>query len=103
MSDLYVLDRNNDARKVNDVAEWGKSFEKGVDSKKHRVNETFINKVRISTVFLGIDHQWGDGPPLIYETMVFGGKHDEYQNRCSNWEQAEKMHDEAVRMVKSDE
>lgn len=25
----------------------------------------------VSTVFLGIDHQFGDGPPLIWETMIF--------------------------------
>lgn len=26
---------------------------------------------RVSTVFLGIDHNWGEGPPLLFETMVF--------------------------------
>jgi hypothetical protein len=26
----------------------------------------------ISTVWLGINYQWGDGPPLIFETMAFG-------------------------------
>jgi hypothetical protein len=25
----------------------------------------------VSTVWLGIDHQFGNGPPLIFETMVF--------------------------------
>jgi len=25
----------------------------------------------ISTVALGLDHQYGEGPPLIFETMVF--------------------------------
>lgn len=25
----------------------------------------------VSTVLLGLDHQYGDGPPLIFETMVF--------------------------------
>lgn len=29
-------------------------------------------KVLISTVFLAIDHAFGDGPPVLYETMVFG-------------------------------
>lgn len=30
-----------------------------------------------STVFLGCDHQWATGgPPLLYETMVFGGPLD---------------------------
>ena len=31
---------------------------------------------RISTVWMGLDHQYGDGPPLIFETMVFS-KHQE--------------------------
>jgi hypothetical protein len=26
----------------------------------------------VSTVWLGLDHQFWDGPPLIFETMVFG-------------------------------
>jgi hypothetical protein len=26
---------------------------------------------RLSTVWLGLDHNWGGGPPLIYETMLF--------------------------------
>jgi hypothetical protein len=31
--------------------------------------------VEVSTVWLGLDHNWWpDRPPLIFETMVFGGK-----------------------------
>lgn len=29
--------------------------------------------VNVSTVFLAIDHAFGDGPPVLYETMIFGG------------------------------
>jgi len=30
---------------------------------------------RVSTVFLGLDHRWGDeGPPILFETMVFSGE-----------------------------
>jgi hypothetical protein len=33
--------------------------------------------IGISTVFLGLDHRhFGDGPPLLFETMVFGGSRD---------------------------
>lgn len=37
----------------------------------------------VSTVHLGLDHGYGDGPPLIFETMVFdpegvGGELDRY-------------------------
>lgn len=35
------------------------------------VEETWIGKIRISTVWLGINHDYLGGPPLIYETMVF--------------------------------
>jgi len=35
----------------------------------------------VSTVWLGLDHGYGGGPPLIFETMVFGGAHDEDQWR----------------------
>lgn len=27
---------------------------------------------RVSTVWLGLDHNYGDGPPILFETMVFG-------------------------------
>lgn len=30
-------------------------------------------RFRISTVWLALDHSFGDGPPLIFETMVFEG------------------------------
>jgi hypothetical protein len=29
------------------------------------------NGYRISTVWLGLDHSFGSGPPLLFETMVF--------------------------------
>jgi len=57
----------------------------------------------VSTVFLGIDHNWGGGPPLIFETMIFNQGpeserpwHEEYQERYSTWEQAEAGHARAV-------
>jgi hypothetical protein len=28
---------------------------------------------RVSTVYLGLDHSFGDGPPLLWETMIFPG------------------------------
>lgn len=66
-----------------------------------RVGETFVGTVRISTVFLGIDHRhFGDGPLLLFETMIFGGTLDHFQNRCSTWDEAEVMHAEAVDQVR---
>ena len=36
------------------------------------VEKTTIGGIDISTVWLGLDHQWDpDGPPHIFETMIF--------------------------------
>ena len=37
--------------------------------------------VTVSTVFLGSDHAFGGGEPLLFETMIFGGALDEMQCR----------------------
>lgn len=48
---------------------------------------------RVSTVWLGIDHGYGEGPPLIFETMIFGGPMDQHCDRYSTEEQARTGHD----------
>lgn len=65
-----------------------------------RVDLTTIDDSHISTVFLGIDHRFGDdGPPILFETMIFGGKFNDYQERCSTWDQAVEMHKKACQKV----
>ena len=51
---------------------WTQPFEKS-----RRVANDERGDVRVSTVWLGMDHNYGDGPPLIFETMIFGGDHDD--------------------------
>ena len=63
------------------------------------VGRTKRDGIMVSTVFLGLDHQYGDGPPLLFETMIFGGIHDEFCERCSTWAQAEEQHALAVKIV----
>lgn len=70
------------------------------DPAQRRVALTYIGDVKISTVFMPLNHQWGDGPPLIFETMVFGGPLDEEQERCSTWSEAEAMHEAMCRRVR---
>jgi hypothetical protein len=56
--------------------------------------------VRVSTVHLTLDHQWNkDGAPLIFETMVFGGEHDEWQCRYATKENAAAGHKATVAWV----
>jgi hypothetical protein len=57
----------------------------------------------VSTVFLGLDHNHSGGRPLLFETMIFGGPHDQYQTRCSTYDEAEAMHAKAVRIFTGEE
>lgn len=41
------------------------------DTEGRRVAETDLPGYRVSTVFLTIDHSFGRGRPIFYETMVF--------------------------------
>lgn len=50
------------------MEQWGKDFN---DKKRILKQETLKNGFFISTVWLGIDHGFGIGKPLIFETMVF--------------------------------
>jgi hypothetical protein len=99
MSDKYFL-VGKVPKRATDIMEWARAFEQG-DAR--RVAETNLpDGVWVSTVFLGIDHSWGGGPPLLFETMIFGGENSEYQDRCSTWEQAEAMHAKAVAIAKGE-
>ena len=31
------------------------------------------NRVRVCTAFLGVDVNFGDGEPILFETVIFGG------------------------------
>lgn len=63
-------------------------------------NPTGGEKVLVSTVFLAMDHSWGDGPPVLWETMVFGGPLDMYQDRYSSEEDARAGHERVVAEVR---
>jgi len=56
----------------------------------------FSPGVCVSTVFLGLDHNWGSGPPLVFETMVFDDYGAGECYRWSTWDEAEQGHKDAV-------
>lgn len=84
---------------VKDAIEWSKCFEK----KNRHVAKTVIEggeeKIGVSTVFLGLDHQYGKGKPVLFETMVFGGKLDGDMYRYTSWTAAERGHRRTVKGV----
>jgi hypothetical protein len=60
-----------------------------------------VGDAHVSTVFLGIDHNFtGEGPPVLYETTVFGGPEDDYQERYTSRELAEAGHRAVVDRLK---
>ncbi len=87
-------------------AEWHESRSHGraVESFRQggwRVGvDEFASGARVSTVLLGLDHNFGPaGPPILFETMIFGGKHNDYQERYATLAEAEEGHERAVAMV----
>jgi hypothetical protein len=78
--DTYILDVNR-----NPVAEPNleRRREWFARHKNRLVRRSYITKdIYVSTAFLGIDYNpSGRGPPVLWETMVFGGPHDGYQRR----------------------
>ena len=92
---------------IADLLEWAKAFgamagRRVAEDFVRREKGNIVGKIHVSTVFLGIDHQWGDGPPLLFETMVFGDcALDESQERYSTWEEAEAGHRAWVERVKT--
>jgi hypothetical protein len=78
-----------------DISAWEKWFR----TANRRVDETMVGHLRVSTVFLGLDHQVYDGPPLLFETMILDKRNDDkevYQDQCPTWDEAEEMHKRAV-------
>lgn len=95
MTDKYILDGHT-PKPVDDIREWGIWFE----TADRRVAKTDVNGDEVSTVFLGLDHNWGDGAPILFETLVFGGPLDGEMDRYTQWEVAEKGHAKMVERVK---
>jgi len=87
---------------TDDVMVWSRNFDKP-DKGGRAVGKSTIGDVFVSTVFLGVDHNFGGGPPLLFETMVFRGSLDECQWRYSTWEEAEAGHAAVVAAVEAGE
>jgi hypothetical protein len=68
------------------------------------VAKTPIGKhAEVSTVFMGEglirSTQPTEGPPMVFETLVRGGKHDGLKRLSSSWRMAERVHAEVVAEV----
>jgi len=74
MSGFYILDEHGEPRAVADFLVWAAWFETaGNRVVKQDYAEGEDATCGVSTVFLGLDHNHaGIGPPILWETLVFG-------------------------------
>jgi hypothetical protein len=64
----YILDENGEPVLCPNLFEWGAWFE----SHDRTIAYTEVKGLCVSTVFLGLDHNFFDGgAPLLFETMIF--------------------------------
>ena len=91
----YILNDEREVVPSTDLMDWARWFE---TADRHVALDT-VNGVRVSTVFLGIDHDFTfEGPPLLFETMTFDGP-EEICERCSTWDEAVAQHARVVQQV----
>src|SRR5262245_52935340 len=105
----YTLSEDHIPIPCDDLHEWGVWF--GTPGNRI-VRQDELGPFFISTVFLGLDHNWsGRGMPLLFETMVFGvdlswsaaegwrwGRGDEcYCRRYRTWNEALAGHMKCLR------
>ena len=93
----YILDGDGNPVVEPDVIKWAKCF----NEDDRVVIKTKVGEREVSTVFLGLDHQYGFGPPLLYETMVFGVPEDEeIQERYTTRDEALAGHTRIVEQLR---
>lgn len=96
---LYKLSDDHVPVPMHNTLEWAQWMESG----NRIVGRTIKERHVISTVFLGVDHNFGySSTPILFETMVFDPTgNDILQIRCSTWDEAVAQHKDVVRRVRS--
>jgi hypothetical protein len=89
----YILDAAGRPIPCRNHLEWARWFE----TADRIVRREHVDHWRISTVFLGLDHNFsGDGPPLLFETMVFDLRAKGLSKGESHWMARYATRDEAL-------
>ena len=99
--ELYILDENGEPMKLDgDLMDVVFKYGMWTQNNEVHIFDDTIDGIRVSTVFLGVDHNFGRGPAVLFETMVFGGDYNHYCCRYCNRLQAKAGHDQALSMVR---
>lgn len=96
----YFLNEDHTYEKC-EFMKWANQFEELSRANKRHVGDDMIGDYHVSTVWLGLDHNYYSGPPLLFETMIFHGDHssDIYMDRYTTWDEAVKGHKRAIQWV----
>jgi hypothetical protein len=92
----YILNDSHEPVPEPDVlkaAEWFENFPNRVVA-QHEIGESHV-----STVFLGLDHNHGNGPPVLFETLIQGGPLDDHMERYATWGEAVAGHTALLRAL----
>ena len=86
------------------LMKWAAWMEESRKTGEWLVAKTVINKeIKVSTVFLGLDHSFDlEGPLEIFETMIFGGPKNEWCWRYATKADAQHGHEVAVAEAKEE-
>lgn len=96
----YILDADNNVVEA-DLMTWAHWLEDCPHARIIGYTEITSESV-VSTVFLGLDHRfYGEGPPLLFETLIFGGPLDQDMWRYSSYDDAEAGHVMAVKKARA--
>jgi hypothetical protein len=97
IGDHYII-KGREIEKV-DLMTWAEWFEENLDARRVALDSR--EGVEVSTVFLGLDYNFaGIGPPILFETMIFGGEFDlQIMGRYATYDEALVGHVEACRRV----
>lgn len=92
----YILN-GREVVPVKSIQEWGLWFA----SNDNTVAKTQVGDLLVSTIFMGLNMSVLDGPPLLFETMVFDAERDPCDfMRYSTWKEAEIGHARMVGVVR---
>lgn len=80
-----------------DLMAWARLME---DDTYRRIAHDVVDGCEVSTVWLGLDYGYGVGRAAIFETMIFGGEHDQYQRRYATEARAIAEHGGIVRRLR---
>lgn len=98
----YILDEHDEPKAEPDIIAWAQWYESSGPQRIVCYDDKVGDAKLVSTVFLGSDYNFdAQGPPILYETMVFGGKRDEEMDRYSTRAEAVVGHAKILERVKA--